>query len=88
MNFKPGMNILTSSCYTRCKSRAPPTSGVGGASERVDRVRKSLFYASLWRFTARDRRLAVASNVGSEKKKAQTAYKPSGKPVALEALEW
>ena len=34
MNFKPGMNILTSSCYTRCKSRAPPISGVGGASGR------------------------------------------------------
>ena len=46
MNFKPGMNILTSSCYTRCKSRAPPTSGVGGASGRVDLVRKSPFYAS------------------------------------------
>ena len=35
MNFKPGMNILTSSCYTCCKSRAPPTSGVGGASASI-----------------------------------------------------
>ena len=85
MNFKPGMNILTSSC---CKTRAPPTSGVGGANERIDRVRNSPFYASLWRLTARDRRLAVVSNVGSVKYKAQTASKRSGKPRALEALEF
>ena len=61
MNFKRGMNILTSSCYTRCKLRAPPISGVGGVSGRVDLVWKSLFYASLWLLTARDRRLAAAS---------------------------
>ena len=88
MNFKPGMNILTSSCYTCCKSRALPTSGVGGASERANRIQKLLFYASLWQLTARDRRLTVASNVGSVKEKAKTAYKPSGKPGTLETLEW
>ena len=64
MNFKPGMNIVPSSYYTRCKSRAPPTSGVGGASARVDLVQKTPFYASLRRLTAWDRRLAQASNVG------------------------
>ena len=62
MNFKPGMNILTSSYYTRCKSRTPPTSAVGGAGKRIDRVQKLPFYASLWRLTAQDRRLAQASN--------------------------
>ena len=67
--------------------RAPPTSGVGGASKRINRVRKS-FYASLWQLAVRNRRLAVASKVGSVKQKAQTAYRPSGKPGALEALEW
>ena len=67
MNFKLGMNILPSSCYTQYELRAQPITGVGGASARVDRVRKSPFYASLWRLTARDRRLAQASNVGSVK---------------------
>ena len=46
---------------------SPAPSGVGGASVRVNRIRKSPFYASLWRLTARDRRLAVAYNVGSVK---------------------
>jgi hypothetical protein len=64
MNLKPCMNIHPSSYYTRCEYGAPPTSGVGGASECADRVRKSPFYASLWQLTARDRRLAVASNIG------------------------
>ena len=67
MNFNPGMNVLTSSCYTSSKLRAPPTSGVGEANKCVDCVRKSPFYASLWRLTARNRRLAVASNIGSVK---------------------
>ena len=31
------------------------------------------FYALFWRLTAQDRRLAIASNVGSVKYKAQTA---------------
>ena len=88
MNFKPGMNILPSSYYTRYKSRAPPTSGMGGARALVDRVRKMLFYGPLWRLTARDRRLAQASNVGSVKYKAQTANKPSLKPRALTGLKW
>ena len=38
-----------------------------GEHTRVDRVQKSLFYASLWRLTIQDRRLAVASNIGSVK---------------------
>ena len=67
MNFKLGMNILPSSCYTRYELRAPPISGAGGASARVDRVRKSPFYASLWQLATQDRRLAQASNVGSVK---------------------
>ena len=67
MNFKLGMNIVPSSCYTWYVLRAPPTSGVGGANVHVDRIRKSPFYASLWRLTAQDRRLAVASDVGSVK---------------------
>ena len=39
----------------------------GGASMRVDQVQKSPFCASLWQFTARCRRLTLASNVGSVK---------------------
>ena len=64
MNFKLGMNIIPSSGYTRYKLRAPPISGVGGASAHVDRIQKSPFYASLWRLTAQERRLTLASNVG------------------------
>ena len=67
MNLNFGMNILQLSCYTRKEFRAPPISGVGGASERVDHIRKSPFYASLWRLTAWDRRVAVAFNIGSVK---------------------
>jgi hypothetical protein len=65
MNLKPGMNILPSSYYTHCEFGATPTSGMGGASEHIDHVLKSPFYASLWRLTAQERRHAVASNVGS-----------------------
>ena len=57
LNF--GMINLSSSCYTRKEFRAPPISGMGGASTCVDCVQKSL--------TVRDRRLALASNVGSVK---------------------
>ena len=67
MNFNFGMNILPSSCYTRKEFRATPKSGMGGASAHVNRVQKSPFYASLWRITIQDRRLAVASIVGSVK---------------------
>ena len=42
MNFKPGKNILPSSYYTRCKLRAPPTSGVGGVSARVNIIRNAI----------------------------------------------
>ena len=42
MNFKPGMNILSLSYYTQCNSRAP-TSGMGGVSMHVDRIRKMPF---------------------------------------------
>ena len=52
---------------------------MGGAIAHVDRVRKSRFYASLWRLSARDRRLAVASSVGFVEWKVQTAEKPSQK---------
>ena len=67
MDLNFGIIILPSSYYTHKEFRAPPISCVGGASERVDRVRKSPFYASLWRLTSWNRRLAVASNVGSVK---------------------
>jgi len=67
-DFNFGVKILTSSsCYTCKKFRATPTSGLGGASTRVDHVQKSLFYASLWQFTVQFRRLTLASNVGSVK---------------------
>ena len=67
MTIKIAMNTLTLSYYTHKKFRAPPTSGMGRASARVDHVRKSPFYAALWQLTAQDRRLAVASNVESVK---------------------
>ena len=51
--------------HTRKKFRAVPTSGLGRASTRVDRVRKLPFYASLWWLTIWYRRLTLASNVGS-----------------------
>jgi len=58
-DFNFGVKILTSSCYTRKKFSATSTSGLGGASARVNRVQKSLFYASLWQFTVRYRRLTL-----------------------------
>ena len=65
MSLKLGMNILSSSYYIHSLQIAsPPISSMGEASARVDRVRKSLFYALLWWLTTRDRRLAQASNVG------------------------
>ena len=69
MNFKSGMNILPSFyyMYTHCEMRAPPISGVGWASECIDRVRKLLFYAALWWLTTRDRRLAVAFSIRAVK---------------------
>ena len=59
--------ILPSSYYTRKEFRAQPISGVGGVSTCINRIRKSLFYASLWWLTSQDRRLAVACNNGSVK---------------------
>jgi len=44
-----------------------PFPGLGGASTRVNHVRKLLFYASIWQFTVQYRRLTLASNVGSGK---------------------
>ena len=41
------------------------------------------FRSRRFMLTTWDRRLAVASNV-----RPTTAYKPSGKPETLEALEW
>ena len=53
MAIKIAVNTLTLSCYACKEFRAPPTSGVGGASARVDHVRKLLFYASFWQLTVR-----------------------------------
>ena len=41
MGFKLGANIRQSLMKTRCKFRAPPTSGTGEASARITRGRKS-----------------------------------------------
>ena len=62
-HFIFGVMIFTSFCNTRSEFHAKPDSGLGGASTRVDHVQKSLFYASLWRFTIRYRRLTLASNL-------------------------
>ena len=70
MNLNLGINILPSSSYTRKEFLAPPTSSAGGTSECVE---KSLLCLS-WQLTTKDRRLAVASNIGSVKWKAQTTY--------------
>ena len=70
MDLKFSMIIFLSSCYTRKELQDPPISCVGGAIALVDHVQKLPFYASLWRLTSRDRRLAVACNVGSVKYKA------------------
>ena len=64
MDLKFGVIILPSSCYTCKQFRASPTSGMGVVSLRVEHVQKSPFYASVWQFTSRDRRLAVVSNIG------------------------
>ena len=77
-----GMNNILSSCYNQ-EFQAPPISGMGEANARINRVPKSPLYASLWQLAAWDRRLGVASNCGSVKYKAQTAYKLSGM-----ALKW
>jgi len=61
-DFNFGVMILTSSCYTHKEFRATPTSGLGGASAQVDRIRKSPFYASLWQFTIQYKRLTLAYN--------------------------
>ena len=66
-DFNFGVKFLTSSCYTRKKFCATSTSSMDGASSRVNRIQKLLFYASLWQFTIRYRRLTLASNVGSVK---------------------
>ena len=44
MSFRLGANILQSLVNTRCKFRAPPTSGMGVAPARIDRVRNRPFY--------------------------------------------
>ena len=41
IDLKPGIAILQSLHYTRCKFRAPPTSGLGVAIASVTRGRKS-----------------------------------------------
>jgi len=40
-DLKPGITILQSLHYTRCKFRAPPTSGLGMAIASITRSRKS-----------------------------------------------
>ena len=67
MDLKVGMIILPSSSYNQKEFRALPITDVGGASAHVDRIRKSPFYASFWQLTSRDKRLTVASYVGSVK---------------------
>ena len=67
MAIKIAINTLTLSCYTHKEFRAPLTSAMGRVSVHIDLVQKSPFYASFWRLTVQDRRLAVASNVGSVK---------------------
>ena len=64
MSFRLGANILQSLVNTRCKFRAPPTSGVGVAPARIDHVRNRPFYVSLQAFSALDRSIARLSNVG------------------------
>ena len=78
MTIKITTNTLTLFCYTRKEFRAPPTSCIGGASMYVDCMQ----------LTTGDRRLAVASNVGSVKQKGRSAYKPSWKARALGGMEW
>ena len=63
MDLGLGMNVLTSSCSLGILCHAHFL----WANARVDRVQKSPFYASLWQLIVQDRRLAVASNVGSVK---------------------
>jgi len=41
MDLKPGITILQSLHYTRCKFRAPPTSGLSVAIASITRGRKS-----------------------------------------------
>ena len=88
MNFRLGVNILQSLINTHCKLCAPPTSGMGVATTRVDCVRNRPFYASLQAFSALDRSLARLSNVGFIQKKAWSAYKPSQKSMALVVFVW
>ena len=59
---------IASSAHFRC----------GWVSKLVDRIQKLPFNASLRRLTAQDRRLAVASNVGSVKWRAQTEIRSLG----------
>ena len=58
MSFRLGANILQSLINTHRKLCAPPTSGMGVATSRVDRVRNRPFYASIQAFSALDRSLA------------------------------
>jgi len=63
MDLKPGITILPSLHYTRCKFRAPPTSHLGVAIASIIHSRKSL-YASHWSPTISGRKIATLSNVG------------------------
>ena len=64
MSFRLRVNILQSLINTHCKLCAPPTSGMGVATARVDCIRNQPFYASLQAFSALDRSLARLSIVG------------------------
>jgi len=63
MDLKPGITILQSLHYTRCKFRAPPTSGLSVAIASITRGRNRLFYASRWSPTVLGRKIATLSNV-------------------------
>ena len=69
MNLKSGINILPSSCYTCYKILATLIPmWVGRASVSIEF--KNCHFVPLWWLTARERRLAIACNVGPVKQKA------------------
>jgi len=71
-DFNFGVMILKSSCYTRKEFCTTPTSGLGRASTRVDRVRKLPFYAPLWQFTIQYTRLILMLDLWSRRPKLST----------------
>ena len=62
-DLKPGITILRSLHYTRCKLLALPTSGLGVAITVSHTVKNQLFYASRWSPTVSGRKVATLSNI-------------------------